>query len=171
MRDLDAFDGGIRNAGSNLNLARFAIDGDPATGWAPDPEAEAENWFLEVNLGRAVSAHSITLVFDEAAAPFELFDLLISTGEPETDVIAAPIEGSLVYRTKARFKENTRHRVTYEIAEIDAEPLQFIRFEPLLTGARRPPSRGRSRDHRRQYRSRSAGTGRRRRHQYQPRPD
>ena len=131
VRDLDAFDGGIRNAGSNLNLARFAIDGDPATGWAPDPEAEPENWFLEVDLGRAVSAHSVTLVF-AAAPPFELFDLLISTGEPETDFIAAPIEGSLVYRTKERFKENIRHRVTYEIAEIDAEPLQFIRFEPLL---------------------------------------
>ena len=68
VRDLDAFDGGIRNAGSNLNMARFAIDGDPATGWAPDPEAEPENWFLEVDLGRAVSAHSVTLVFDEAAA-------------------------------------------------------------------------------------------------------
>ena len=132
VRDLDAFDGGIRNAGSNLNLARFAIDGDPSTGWAPDPEADPENWFLEVNLGRGVSAHSVTLVFDEAAPPFELFDLLISTGEPETDVIAAPIEGSLVYRTKERFKENTRHRVTYQIEEIDAEPLQFIRFEPLL---------------------------------------
>ena len=132
VRDSDAFDGGIRNAGSNLNLARFAIDGDPATGWAPDPEAKPENWFLEVNLGRAVSANSVTLVFDAEAPPFELFDLLISTGEPETDVIAAPIEGSLVYRTKERFKENTRHRVTYEIAEIDAEPLQFIRFELLL---------------------------------------
>ena len=32
VRDLDDFEGGIRNAGSNLNLARFAIDGDPTTG-------------------------------------------------------------------------------------------------------------------------------------------
>jgi len=132
VRDLDAFDGGIRNAGSNLNLARFAIDGNPSTGWAPDPEADPEDWFLEVNLGRAVSAHSVTLVFDAEAPPFELFDLLISTGEPETDFIAAPIEGSLVYRTKERFKENSRHRVTYQIEEIDAEPIRYIRFEPLL---------------------------------------
>ena len=72
------------------------------------------------------------MVFDAEAPPFELFDLLISTGEPETDFIAAPIEGSLVYRTKERFKENARHRATYLIKEIDAEPLQFIRFEPLL---------------------------------------
>jgi hypothetical protein len=132
VRDLGAFDGGIRDAGSNLNLARFAIDGDPTTGWAPDPEADPENWFIEVDLGRAISAHSVTLVFDSEAPPYELFDLLISTGEPETDFIAAPIEGSLVYRTKERFKENTRHRVTYQIEEVDAEPLKIIRFEPLL---------------------------------------
>ena len=132
VRDLAKFGGGIRNAGSNLNTARLAIDGNPATGWAPDPEADPDEWFIEIDLGRAVSARSVTLVFDEQAAPFALFDLLISTGEPETDFIAAPIEGSLVYRTKERFKENARHRVTYLIKEIDAEPLQFIRFEPLL---------------------------------------
>ena len=132
VRDLGAFDGGIRKVGSNANLARFAIDGDPTTGWAPDPEADPEFWFIEVDLGRAISAHSVTLVFDSEAPPYELFDLLISTGEPETDFIAAPIEGSLVYRTKERFKENTRHRVTYQIPEVDAEPLKIIRFEPLL---------------------------------------
>ena len=132
VRDLDKFGGGIRNAGSNLNTARLAIDGDPATGWATDPEANPDEWFIEIDLGRAVSARSVTLVFDAQAAPFALFDLLLSTGEPETDFIAAPIEGSLVYRTKERFKENARHRVTYLIKEIDAEPLQFIRFEPLL---------------------------------------
>ena len=38
VRDLAEFGGGIRNAGSNLNIARLAIDGNPATGWAPDPE-------------------------------------------------------------------------------------------------------------------------------------
>ena len=132
VRDLAEFGGGIRNAGSNLNIARLAIDGNPATGWAPDPEADPDEWFIEIDLGRAVSAKSVTLVFDAEAPPFELFDLLISTGEPETDFIAAPIEGSLVYRTKERFKENARHRATYLIKEIDAEPLQFIRFEPLL---------------------------------------
>ncbi len=132
VRDLDEFGGGIRNAGSNLSTARLAIDGNPATGWAPDPEADPDERFIEINLGRAVSARSVTLVFDAQAAPFALFDLLLSTGEPETDFIAAPIEGSLVYRVKERIKENSRHRVTYYIEEIDEEPIQFIRFEPLL---------------------------------------
>ena len=132
VRDLAEFGGGIRNAGSNLNTARLAIDGNPATGWAPDPETDPDEWFIEIDLGRAVSAKSVTLVFDAEAPPFELFDLLLSTGEPETDFIAAPIEGSLVYRVKERIKENSRHRVTYLIEQIDEEPIQFIRFEPLL---------------------------------------
>ena len=132
VRDLAEFGGGIRNAGSNLNTARLAIDGNPATGWAPDPETDPDEWFIEIDLGRAVSAKSVTLVFDAEAPPFELFDLLLSTGEPETDFIAAPIEGSLVYRVKERIKENSRHRVTYQIEQIDEEPIQFIRFEPLL---------------------------------------
>ena len=132
VRNLDAFGGGIHNAGSNLNAARLVIDGNPATSWAPDPEADPDEWFIEIDLGRAVSAKSVTLVFAAEAPPFELFDLLLSTGEPETDFIAAPIEGSLVYRVKERIKENTDHRVTYQIEQIDEEPIQFIRFEPLL---------------------------------------
>ncbi len=132
VRDLGEFGGGIRNAGSNLNTARLAIDGNPETSWAPDPETDPGEWFIEIDLGRAVSAKSVTLVFDAEAPPFELFDLLLSTGEPETDFIAAPIEGSLVYRVKERIKENTHHRVTYQIEQIDEEPIQFIRFEPLL---------------------------------------
>ena len=98
----------------------------------PTRETDPGEWFIEIDLGRAVSAKSVTLVFDAEAPPFELFDLLLSTGEPETDFIAAPIEGSLVYRVKGRIKENSRHRVTYQIEQIDEEPIQFIRFEPLL---------------------------------------
>ncbi len=132
VTDLGRFDGGIRNAGSNLASARNIIDGDPSTGWAPDPEDDPSEWFVEVNLGRAVSANSVTLVFDAEADPFELFDLLLSTGEPETDFIAAPIPGSLIYRVKERFKENDRHRVVFEIESIDETPIQYVRFEPLL---------------------------------------
>ena len=146
VRDLADFGGGIRNAGSNLSTARLAIDGNPATGWAPDPEAAPDEWFIEIDLGRAVSARSVTLVFDAEVPPFELFDLLISTGEPETDFIAAPIEGSLVYRTKERVKENSRHRVTYLIEEIDAEAATVY---PLRAAAHSAPmpvsSRSRSR--------------------------
>lgn len=132
VRDLDRFGGGIRKAGSNLQQAENIIDGDLSTGWAPNPDDDPSEWFIEVNLGRAISANSVTLVFDAEAEPFELFDLLLSTGEPETDFIAAPIPGSLIYRVKERFKENDRHRVTFEFENIDDTPIQYVRFEPLL---------------------------------------
>ena len=132
VRDLDRFGGGIRKAGSNLQQAENIIDGDLSTGWAPNPDDDPSEWFIEVNLGRAISAHSVTLVFDADAEPFELFDLLLSTGEPETDFIAAPIPGSLIYRVKERFKENDRHRVTFEFENVDDTPIQYVRFEPLL---------------------------------------
>jgi hypothetical protein len=132
VRDLDRFGGGIRKAGSNLQQAENIIDGDLSTGWAPNPDDDPSEWFIEVNLGRAISANSVTLVFDAEAEPFELFDLLLSTGEPETDFIAAPIPGSLIYRVKERFKENDRHRVTFEFENVDDTPIQYVRFEPLL---------------------------------------
>ena len=126
------FEGGIHDAGSNRQDAPLVIDGDPTTGWSPDERDDADDWFIEVDLGRAVSANSVTLVFDAEAPPFELFDLLLSTGEPETDNIAAPVEGSLVYRVKERFKENEKHRVTFAIEQIDFTPIQYLRVENLL---------------------------------------
>ena len=132
------FDGGIRDAGSNRGDAGLVIDGDPSTGWSPDADADPDDWFIEIDLGRGISANSVTLVFDAEAPPFELFDLLLSTGEPETNDIAAPIEGSLIYRLKERFKENERHRVTYTIEQPDYTPIQFLRIEILkhVPGAR-----------------------------------
>ncbi len=132
ISNLERFGGGISKAGSNARSAANVIDSDLMTGWAPNPEDDPSEWFVEIDLGRAISANNVTLVFDKQAEPFELFDLLLSTGEPETDFIAAPIPGSLIYRVKERFKENERHRVTFQIEKIDDTPIQYIRFEPVL---------------------------------------
>lgn len=130
---LDATDfAGSAKASANSSQARLVMDGDLSTGWGLDEDDPIEDSFIEIDLGRGVSARSVTLYFDEEAPPFELFDLLISTGEPQTDVIAAPVPGTLVYRIKERFKENTRHRITFALDEPDLEPIQFIRLEPLL---------------------------------------
>ena len=61
-RDINAvlnaqsFGGGIRHAGSNPRDALRVMDGDRATGWSPDPQDPPENWTIEVDLGRGVSA-------------------------------------------------------------------------------------------------------------------
>lgn len=126
------FGGGIRSAGSNPQDAILAIDGDRTTGWSPNPDDAPGDWFIEIDLGRGVSAYRVHLFFDETRPPFELFDLLLSTGEPETDNIAAPVEGTLVYRMKKRFKENKSHKVTFEFDQPDYTPIQYLRIESLL---------------------------------------
>ena len=131
VRNAAAFGGGIRAAGSNAFAAARLIDGDASTGWSPDPTANPEDWWVEIDLGRAVAARRIMLVFAQEAPALALFDVFLSTGEPAVDVVGNPIEGSLIYRTKQRFKENTRHRITIELDPVRDPLLQFIRFEAL----------------------------------------
>ena len=50
-RDAVDLGGGIRRAGSNPRDAFKLIDGNPSTGWAPDPLDEPDDWFVEVDLG------------------------------------------------------------------------------------------------------------------------
>ncbi|MDE2740317.1 MAG: hypothetical protein OXI58_01905, partial [Gemmatimonadota bacterium] len=130
--DATALGGGIRRAGSNPRDATALLDGDPATGWAPSPDDDPDDWFVEIDLGRSVSAHSIALIFAADAPPFELFDLLLSSGEPQLDQVANPIEGSLIYRIKERFKENARHRVTFAPgAALYLTPIRFLQIRNL----------------------------------------
>jgi hypothetical protein len=138
VADAAAFGGGIRKAGSNAPDAALVMDGDLDTGWSPDPDDPVEDWFIEVNLGRGVSANKVTLIFAEDAPPFELFDLLLSTGEPQTDNIAAPIPGTLVYRIKERYKENGHRAVSFVPAHPDDTPIQYVRVENFkhVPGAR-----------------------------------
>ena len=85
--------------------------------------------------GRAVTARRVVLRFDEGHPPFELFDLFLSTGEPQTDNINAPIEGTLVYRTRERFTGNRRHEIVLELADIADPPVRYLRVQPLIWDA------------------------------------
>ena len=133
--DAVAFGGGIRAAGSNRQAATRAIDGDRLTGWSPDLADDPDNWWIEIDLGRAVAARRVALTFLEAAPPCALFDVLLSTGEPAIDVVGNPIEGSLVYRVQERFKENQRQQVALELDPVRDPFVQFIRVEVLDCGA------------------------------------
>ena len=130
-----AFGGGIHAAGSNVLAAAQAIDGDGLTGWGPDPTDDPDDWWIELDLGRAVAARRVALTFLETAPPCALFDVLLSTGEPAIDVVGNPIEGSLVYRVKERFKENKRHQVALGLDPVRDPFVQFIRVEMLDCGA------------------------------------
>ena len=131
-RDALQLGGGIRRAGSNPRAATALLDGNPATGWAPNPDDDPDDWFVEIDLGRSVSARSITLIFADNAPPFELFDLLLSSGEPQLNQVASPIEGSLIYRIKERFKENARHRVAFAPGDaLYLTPIRYLQIRNL----------------------------------------
>ncbi len=132
VRDALQLGGGIRRAGSNPRDANALLDGNPATGWAPSPDDDPDDWFVEIDLGRSVSARSITLIFADDAPPFELFDLLLSSGEPQLDQVANPIAGSLIYRIKERFKENARHRVAFAPGDaLYLTPIRYLQIRNL----------------------------------------
>ena len=125
------FGGGIRGAGSNERLAARVLDGDPATGWRPDPGAPAKDWWIEIDLGRAVSAERIELLFAEEAPPFELFALFISNGEQMRDETRSYIEESLVYPPPRRYVENDRHRIVFEFEQPQASIVKNVRVKVL----------------------------------------
>lgn len=74
--------GGVWEAASNPADAAYIIDGDLQTFWRPDPADAVEDWAVEIDLGRAVLAREIRLVFpdEEDARPFRQFTVYGSTG-------------------------------------------------------------------------------------------
>jgi hypothetical protein len=125
------FGGGVRGAGSNVRDATLVMDGDPTTGWSPDPGDHLGDWWIEIDLGRVVAARRIELVFDQEAPPFEIFDLLLSTGEQARDNVGEPIAGTLTYRVRERAKENRQHRVTLEPQQLRDELVHFVRLQAI----------------------------------------
>lgn len=121
------FGGGIRAAGSNLPDASLVLDGDLQSGWGPDPADPPDDWWLEVDLGRGISARRVILIFDESAPPMDLFEVFLSDGEPEFDQVGAPIPNSLVYRTRERFKSNDRREVHFALERARSQLVQFQR--------------------------------------------
>lgn len=78
--------GGIKRAGTNPSGASRAMDGDRATFWEPDSSAALDSWWLELDLGRLVSATRIVLRFADSTAtapsdPFLQFRVHTATGQ------------------------------------------------------------------------------------------
>ena len=100
--------GGAWKAGSNLATASNINDGNQDTYWQPDPEAPLEQWWVELDLGRAVMVTQIRLIFpnEDGARPFSEFRVYGSEGRRVTrqDIFSfhliggttKPIEESLV---------------------------------------------------------------------------
>ncbi len=71
---------GISRVGSNPRAAKNILDGDPNTYWEPDRDDPLDDWWIEVDLGRAVAVDEILLHFagEELGDPFLGFRVLIA---------------------------------------------------------------------------------------------
>jgi hypothetical protein len=87
--------GGIWKAGSNPAAAERIIDGDPATFWQASPSDVLADWFVQIDLGRAVLAKEIRLKFpdQEGARPFRQFTVFTATG-----ITSDPLNDVFIYR-------------------------------------------------------------------------
>ena len=75
--------GGVWAVGSNARTAARVIDGDETTYWQPSQGDDLEDWWIQVDLGRAVPVTGIRVVFpdEEGAKPPRQFRLFASDGE------------------------------------------------------------------------------------------
>ena len=74
--------GGVWEAGSNPQTARRVIDGNAETFWQPSDSDVLGDWFVQIDLGRAVLAREVRLTFPdrEGARPFRQFTVFTATG-------------------------------------------------------------------------------------------
>ena len=131
-RDIDAVDnatdfgGGIRDVGTNRARAGALIDGDQQTSWSPNEGDPLDTWWVELDLGRVVSARTIQLSFADDSAPLEFFNILTSDGEPLFDRQGVVIQGTLRYQGLHRYTFNEQHQVEIDFG---LKPLHYIRIE------------------------------------------
>ena len=92
--DAGDFGGGIRGAGSNIIDAAALMDGRMETYWEPDAGDPIEDWWVQIDLGRTVSATRIVLKFvdEDTGDPFRQFRLTTSQGEVTV--------GPMLFRTR-----------------------------------------------------------------------
>lgn len=114
VRNAEYLGGGIRRVGSNARDAGRIMDGDPTTSWSPDPADGLENAYIELDLGRLVTASQIAITFDEAAPPFEFFNILLSSGEKFFTNALVPVEGTLGYGLSKAIGFNQSHELVLD---------------------------------------------------------
>ena len=136
LQDQDVIhQGGISTAGSNQDSAHYLIDGDPSTYWEPDLTADSSDWFVEVDLGRAliISRVELTFVDESLGDPFLRFRVLISDGLPNFEDEKSFFRVGLINRPN-----KDERTFSFDIDPqrpvpegIDGEITQFIRIDVL----------------------------------------
>jgi len=128
VADVADFEGGIRGAGSNIEDADLLMDGDVSTAWKPRFVDDGQDWWVELDLGRVVTADEIRIRLAEDADPMQFLRVLISNGETVFTNALVPVEGTLVFGKSERFGFNEEYEL---VIPLQNEPVRVVRIEAL----------------------------------------
>ncbi len=120
------FGGGIRSSGSDISNSFQLIDGDFSTSWRPNLQTTIDDAWIEVDLGRVVSAQKIELHFSTEGDPLEFFTIWTSDGEPSFNNANSIIPNTLRFNGSSSYSFNSNHIIT---VDFNKKPLQFIRIK------------------------------------------
>ena len=122
------FGGGILAVGSNESDALNVTDGDLSTYWEPDTPDPVRDWWIQVDLGRTVSATRIVLKFvdDDLGDPFLQFK--VTTSQGETTV------GPPLTRTRFTTKKPVKTERVFEIDLTKQPPTKWPNSTGGFTG-------------------------------------
>ena len=135
IADAADFGGGIQAVGSGANSAAQILDGDLTTGWQPDPSDPNDSWWVEIDLGRMVTAEKIRIHFAADAPAMEFFTVQLSSGEQFFTNALVPIPGTLVYGGGQTFGFNKEHSVELNQSHIQVNVIR-IQVSQITPGAR-----------------------------------
>ena len=125
--------GGIRAVGSNSRTALNVMDGDSLSFWETDVTKPLEDWWVEVDLGRLVSAQRIVIRFAEDRDPFYQFRVATSRGElvPGTGNVVAFTEAGRTHmpnREQRVFEFEVRPTRSFS-EEWTGNPVHYVRVQ------------------------------------------
>ena len=110
---------------SRLEELPAVMDGDRSTAWAPSGDDPLSTWWLLIDLGRAVRATEVRLVFAEDGPPFEMFELYKSTGQQAFTQRSGVLDFRTIHRST---RPNFDHVLSYEVGE---QPLRYLYFQAM----------------------------------------
>jgi hypothetical protein len=136
--------GGVKRVGSASTSAARVLDGSDRTFWEPDSSDGLDDWWIELDLGRLVSATRIVVRFAEStesrpADPFLQFRVHTATGQSPFGSDSGAFEyefaggTTLPNRTQREFEFSLEPTLTHS-AEWTGRLVQYVR---LAVSARR----------------------------------
>jgi hypothetical protein len=122
--------GGITGAGSNFSSAKKILDGDTNTSWVPDRNDDPKSWWVEIDLGRMVTATKIIVRFDPQGKPFEQFALYASNGSdafyPGSGVKNYKLVGRTTQPNRAYLLEYPLEKEVIRGEEVERQMVRYI---------------------------------------------